>query len=79
MDINNIVSAVNSFVWGPYMLVFLVGTGVYLTVRLLGLQITQLPYALKQAFCEDKHKKDIGDITHFQALMTALACNNRNR
>jgi alanine or glycine:cation symporter, AGCS family len=73
MNFDSIISTVNGFVWGPYMLTLLVGTGVYLTFRLGLLQIRQLPYALKQAFCENKHKKDIGDISHFQALMTALA------
>jgi alanine or glycine:cation symporter, AGCS family len=73
MTFDSIISTVNGFVWGPYMLTLLVGTGVYLTFRLGLLQIRQLPYALKQAFSEDKHKKDIGDISHFQALMTALA------
>lgn len=39
---------VGGWVWGPVMLVFLVGTGVYLTLRLAFLQFTMLPFALKQ-------------------------------
>ncbi|MDO5692390.1 MAG: sodium:alanine symporter family protein [Pseudomonadota bacterium] len=65
------------WVWGPYMLVFLVGTGVFLTLRLAGLQFSLLPYALKQAFMPHKKKADgsdpEGDISHFGALMTALS------
>ncbi len=65
------------YVWGPYMLVFLVGTGVLLTVLLAGLQFTMLPYALKQAFMPHKKKADgsdhEGDISQFGALMTALS------
>lgn len=47
---SNAVSVVNSFVWGPWLLVFLVGTGIFLTIRLGFLQFFQLPYALKLAF-----------------------------
>ncbi len=61
------------FVWGPVMLVLLVGTGVYLTVRLFGLQIWLLPYALRMAFSRKQHPDYPGDISQFQALMTALA------
>ncbi len=60
-------------VWGPVMLVLLVGTGVYLTVRLFGLQIWLLPYALRMAFSRKQHPDYPGDISQFQALMTALA------
>lgn len=69
-----LISTVNSFVWGPWMLVLLVGTGIFLTFRLGFIQIFQLPYALKLAFSpaqQDRISK--GDISHFQALMTALA------
>lgn len=69
-----LINTVNGFVWGPWMLTFLVGTGVYLTLRLGFLQFTQLPYALKLAFSPAKQDRDSeGDISHFQALMTALA------
>lgn len=74
LDFVSLIDKVNSFVWGPYMLVLIVGTGVYLTLRLGFLQIRTLPYALKLAFspaAQDKTSK--GDISHFQALATALA------
>lgn len=71
---SNAVSVVNSFVWGPWLLVFLVGTGIFLTIRLGFLQFFQLPYALKLAFSPaQQDRKSKGDISHFQALMTALA------
>lgn len=67
------VSLINAFVWGPYMQILLIGTGVYLTIRLGGLQIRALPFALRQVF-SFKHKfKGEGDISQFQSLMTALA------
>lgn len=71
---SNVISVVNSFVWGPWMLIFLVGTGIFLTLRLGFMQFTSLPYALKLAFSPSaQDKKSKGDISHFQALMTALA------
>ena len=72
--ISVIVGKINGFVWGPWMLTFLVGTGIYLTLRLGFLQFSNLPYALKLAFSPaSQDKKSAGDISHFQALMTALS------
>jgi AGCS family alanine or glycine:cation symporter len=67
------ISDVSSFVWGPPLLILLVGTGLYLTIRLGLLQFRMLPYSLKLAFTKKQDKKSDGDISHFQALMTALA------
>lgn len=66
-------NVVGGWVWGPYMLTLLVGTGVFLTLRLFFLQFSMLPLALKMAFGGHPKNRDPGDITHFQALMTALA------
>lgn len=70
---NNILNSLSGFVWGPPMLVFLVGTGIYLTIRLKGLQFSQLFPALYTALVKRKEEGAEGDISHFQALMTALA------
>ncbi|MBO1512954.1 alanine/glycine:cation symporter family protein [Metabacillus bambusae] len=67
------IGDVSSFVWGPPLLILLVGTGLYLTIRLGFLQFRMLPYSLKLAFSKKQDKKSEGDISHFQALMTALA------
>lgn len=76
-SIVNGVDAVNGFIWGPIMLVFLVGTGVFLMIRLKFRPLTNLGYALKQVFSRSSvQRKDTtgqGDITPFQSLMTALA------
>ncbi|HOP62124.1 MAG TPA: sodium:alanine symporter family protein [Spirochaetota bacterium] len=72
-SIAKFVGAVNSLVWGPYMLVLLVGTGLFLTIRLKFMSFRYLPYALKLAFTPHQDEKSEGDINHFQALMTALA------
>lgn len=68
------ISAANNFLWGPVMLVFLVGTGVFLTLRLKFLPWRNLPYAIRSVFRPaDDCEKNSGDITPFQSLMTALA------
>lgn len=69
----NWVNLINEWVWGLPTLILLVGTGVFLTVRLGFLQFSTLPYALKLAFTPNQDKKSKGDISHFSALMTALA------
>lgn len=68
---------VGGWVWGVPMLALLVGTGVYLTLRLRFLQFSMLVFALKQAFTPHGKKADgsdhDGDVSHFGALMTALS------
>lgn len=66
-----IVSTLSGWVWGPPMLILLVGTGIYLTFLLKGLQFRALPLALRLIFHKDEGHQ--GDISHFAALMTALA------
>lgn len=62
------------FIWGIPLLTLLVGTGIFLTIRLKGLQIRGLLYSLYLAFIKRKEDEDEeGDISHFQALMTAMA------
>ncbi|MFC5712446.1 alanine/glycine:cation symporter family protein [Thalassorhabdus alkalitolerans] len=63
----------SGLVWGPPLLILLVGTGIFLTIRLSFLQFSALPYALKLAFSRKQDKTSEGDISHFQSLMTALA------
>ncbi|MRG87448.1 alanine/glycine:cation symporter family protein [Salinibacillus xinjiangensis] len=63
---------ISSVIWGPPLLILLVGTGLFLTFRLLFLQFRTLPYALKLVFRKEDSKQE-GDITHYQALTTALA------
>lgn len=69
-----IFNKIDSIVWGAPLLILLVGTGVYLTLRLKCLQITKLPLAFKYLFSkEDEDSSGQGDVTSFQALCTALA------
>ena len=67
------LNIIGSWVWGPVLLVLLVGTGVFYTVRLRGLQFRALPKALALAFSRQPPSDAPGDISQFQALMTAMA------
>ena len=69
-----LLSKIDGFVWGLPLIVLLLGTGVYLTIRLKGIQFTKLLHSLYLAFIKRKEKGDAeGDISHFEALMTALS------
>ena len=65
-----LLKALDAFVWGPPLLILLVGTGIYLTIRLGLLQVTRLPMAFQLIFTKDKGH---GDVSSFAALCTALA------
>lgn len=73
--LGEILDAIDGVVWGPVMLVFLVGTGIFLTFKLNFLPWRNLPKALKMVFSPESRKMDKGkgDISPFSALMTALA------
>lgn len=73
--LEKILQAVDDFVWGPAMLVLLVGTGIFLTVRTRFLGIRNLGYALKSGLGKEARTtgRGEGDISPFSALTTALA------
>lgn len=67
-------STLSDWVWGPPLMILLIGTGIFLTISLKGLQFRKLYYSLYLALIKRKEDSDEpGDISHFQALMTALA------
>lgn len=66
-----ILNAIDDFVWGPPLLVLLVGTGIWLTIRLNLLQVFKLGQALKLIF--SAKNEGSGDVNSFRALCTALA------
>lgn len=72
---SNMLSAIDAIVWGPVMLVLLVGTGVFLTVRLQFMPWRNLGYAIKSTLSKEARtkKRGTGDISPFSALTTALA------
>ncbi len=67
-----IIDTINGAVWGPVMLILLLGTGIYLTIGLKGMSITHIPYAFRQLFKGRKGDGE-GEISPFNALMTALS------
>ncbi|KGX88171.1 alanine/glycine:cation symporter family protein [Pontibacillus litoralis] len=70
----NVLQSISGVIWGLPLMILLVGTGIYLTIRLGFLQLRTLPYALKLAFSPSKQDKDSkGDISHYESLTTALA------
>jgi alanine or glycine:cation symporter, AGCS family len=69
--IEALIAMLSGIVWGPPMLILLVGTGLYLTIILRGLQFRVLPHAFKLIWAKEVRQE--GDISHFAALMTALA------
>ena len=71
MDVMSVLNTVDSFIWGPPLLVLLVGTGILLTVRLQLLQVFRLPKALRLIF--KAQNSGSGDIDSFKALCTALS------
>ena len=71
---SQILSIIDDFVWGPFMLALLVGTGIFLTIRTKALCWRNLPYALKSVLSKEaRQKKGTGDVSPFSALTTALA------
>lgn len=71
--LKDILQSVSDFLWGPIMLILLVGTGVFLTIRLKFLPWRNLGHAIKQIFSSNGESNHSGDISPFQSLMTALA------
>lgn len=72
MDLANLLEVIKNIIWGPPLLAFILGTGIYLTWILRGIQFRYLRYALKQIFTQIKGGAE-GDINPFEALMTSLA------
>lgn len=73
-SIASFLSTLSSIIWGPFLLIpLLLGTGIYLTIRLSGLQFHKLFPAMHLGLIRRKDDTAEGDIPQFQALTTALA------
>lgn len=70
-QLNTILGNIDDFLWGIPLIVLILATGIYLTIRLKGLQITKLPKALKYMFKNEEGGH--GEVTSFAALCTALS------
>jgi len=69
-DIENVLNAISGFMWGPPLLILLVGTHIFLTIRLRFIQ-RYIGKAIRLSF--SLRKEGQGDISHYGALVTALA------
>ncbi len=73
-NFNTLLADIGSVIWGPFVLIpLLLGTGLFLTVRLRMLQFRKLGPALRLALIKRKDDGGAGDISQYQALTTALA------
>ena len=75
MTISEFVDILNGIAWGPWMLILLVGTGVFLSIRVGFLQFRKFGYVMKNTAGKlfQKQSAGAGEVTPFQALATALA------
>ena len=75
MTFADIVGKVNGFAWGPIMLILLVGTGIYLSIRTGFIQFSKIGYWMRNTFGKifKKQKAGEGEVTPLQAVTTALA------
>lgn len=72
-EINSLVEAFSGFLWGNILVYLLVGTGIFLTIRMMGIQILGLGHGIRLTRGIYDKEEDEGDLSHFQALSTALA------
>lgn len=72
--LDSIVDSVNGLVWGPLMLVLILGTGLFLMLRLRFMPLAKIAAGFRLAWGNRaKGDADTGEISPFQALMTSLA------
>jgi AGCS family alanine or glycine:cation symporter len=70
--LNDLISTINGIVWGPLMLILILGTGLYLMYGLSFMPLRRIPYSFKLLW-QGRQKKGEGDIAPFNALMTSLS------
>ena len=67
-----LLNSLSSFIWGPFTLTLILGTGIYLSLGLKGFTFTYIIEAFKHIFSKN-NKSEEGEISSFQSLMTALS------
>lgn len=72
-QINAMLGIIGGFVWGPPMIILLVGTGIFLTFRMLLIQFRGFAHGWAIITGKYDDLEDEGEINHFQALMAALS------
>lgn len=69
--INDVLVTINEYVWGIPIIVLILAVGLFLTIRLRGLQIRRLPLAIRNLLANDAEGE--GEVSSFAALCTALS------
>ena len=70
--ISNVLTTVDDLVWGIPLIVLILSAGIFLTIRLKGLQIMKLPHAIRLIRANEKSGEH-GEVSSFAALCTALS------
>ncbi len=70
--VTDLIKQLNGIVWGPLMLILILGTGLWLTMGLRLMPIHRIPYGFKMLW-QGRHSQGEGDISSFNALMTSLS------
>ncbi len=70
--INTVLGKIDSFVWGIPLIALILLSGLFLTIRLKGVQFRKLPHAFKKMFANEKSGQH-GEVSSFAALCTALS------
>lgn len=73
MNISSLIEKIDGLIWGPWLMFLLVGTGFYLTIRLVFIQFRGFGHGIRVLKGDYDNEKDKGEITHFQALSAALS------
>ena len=68
----DILNYVSGFIWGPFTLILILGTGIFLSLGLKGFTLTYIAVAFKQLFSKEEDSSN-GEISSFQSLTTALS------
>ena len=68
----DILNYVSGFIWGPFTLILILGTGIFLSLGLKGLTLAYIAVAFKQLFSKEEDSSS-GEISSFQSLTTALS------
>lgn len=70
--INTVLGKIDSFVWGIPLIALILLSGLFLTIRLRGIQFRKFPHAFKKMFANEKSGQH-GEVSSFAALCTALS------
>ncbi len=73
MDIANIITKIDGYIWGAPLMILLVGTGLYLTLRTSFIQFRAFGHGVKVLRGTFDRQDDPGEISHFRALSAALS------